>query len=122
MSVSVRRKCGALHETAERVEKIWRNCPDREGNIALLNAATLMRDAAKTLERLDAENAANVVRVASLTIARDELYENNAMLRELARDAIRTISCDRCWRKDGCVPTRCAWDERADELGIEVYA
>ena len=122
MSVSVRRKCGTLYEAAERVEQIWRDCPDREGNIALLNAATLMRDAAETLERLDAENAANVVRVANLTIARDKLCEDNARLRELARDAIRTISCDRCWHEGQghCTPTRCVWDERAGSLGIEV--
>lgn len=43
-------------------------------------------------------------------------------LRELARDAIRTISCDRCWheRQGNCTPSQCVWDERADSLGIEV--
>jgi len=52
----------------------------------------------------------------------DDLMDENTRLRELARDAIRAISCDRCWheRQGHCTPTHCVWDERAGSLGIEV--
>lgn len=51
------------------------------------------------------------------------LEVENKKLRELARDAIRAITCDRCWHEGQghCTPTRCVWDERAASLGIEVY-